>query len=89
MNTLAVIAIGFVVIVIVVWVVIDLLSNASNVIAPDEYDRREIIDEFGEGSAEAKDALEQRFGENAHWRDARTALGAILGIAVTFWIIFG
>ena len=71
---------------VAVWLVFDFLIDARDIIAPDSADADRIDRALGKDTPAGRAAIKQRFGPNRHWLDSLTALGGMLGIALTWWI---
>lgn len=88
MSLLAAIAFGLLMVFAIGWAIYDFFSNLRDVIAPDNADRDRINGQLGEGTPEARAALEKRFGPGGYWWDAATGVGGIAGLAILYGIWF-
>ena len=89
MSTLAIIGLGFLLMIALGWSVYEFFGDTRRFIAPDSADRDAINAEHGEGTPEARAELERRFGPGSHWHDVGTGLTGLIGILVLVWIWFG
>ena len=89
MSTFAIVGLGLLLAVAVGWSAYDFLASAQRFIAPDIADHDAINAERGAGTPEARAALEKRFGQRSHWRDAATGLSGLAGLLLLLWLWFG
>ena len=89
MNTLGLIVLGSMLILAIGWSIYDFAVNAQRFIAPDNADRDAINAQYGEGTPEARAALNKRVGPGDHWCDAATGLTGLAGLVMLLWIWFG